>query len=141
MSATSISRRRFLALAGAGLAAGGSYTVLSNRMEAVRARMPGAAPARPLRIALATDLHAPHDFIDAARLAEEVRAVAPDLLLIVGDAVQRRGDEHHVARFAHLEARLGKFAALGNWEHRGGCNLGRLRAEYERAGARLLVTV
>jgi predicted MPP superfamily phosphohydrolase len=84
-------------------------------------------------------MHAPHDSFTLERLAREVAAFDPDLLLVVGDAVNRRGDEHLVQAYASLPARLGKFAALGNWEYQGGCDVARLRAEYESAGVRLLI--
>ncbi len=38
-----------------------------------------------------------------------------------------------------MDAPLGKFATLGNWEYQGLCNLTRLRQHYDRAGVRLLI--
>ena len=67
------------------------------------------------------------------------RAFDPHLVLVVGDAINRLGDERLVRAYDALPARLGKFAALGNWEYQGACDFGRLRAEYDRAGVRLLV--
>ena len=136
-----VSRRRFLAT-GAGLAAAaaGGSLIRSNQLEAVRTTVPGGPSAGPpLRVALATDMHAPHDTFEPATLAGALQAFAPDILLIAGDAINRRGEEHLVAAYASLSARYGKFASLGNWEYQGDCDFALLRAEYERAGVRLLV--
>jgi predicted MPP superfamily phosphohydrolase len=84
-------------------------------------------------------MHAPHDSFEAATLADIVADFDPDILLVAGDAVDRRGDEHLVSAYGALPARYGKFAALGNWEYQGACDVSRLRREYERAGVRLLV--
>lgn len=136
-----VSRRRFLAT-GAGLAAAavGGSLYRSNELEAVRTTLPGGPRAGPaLRVALATDMHAPHDTFEHDTLARALEEFSPDLLLIAGDAVNRRGDEALVAAYASLPARYGKFASLGNWEYQGDCDLALLRAEYDRAGVRLLV--
>ena len=84
-------------------------------------------------------MHGPHNWIDQDDLIAEAGGFRPDLICVVGDAVDRRGDEALVRRYADLVAPLGKFATLGNWEYQGECNLLRLRREYERAGVRLLV--
>lgn len=138
-----ISRRRFLAT-GAGLAAAaaGGELFRSNTLEGVRTNArgaPGVPAPPPIRVALATDMHAPRDTFGLDALARIVGDFDPDLLLVAGDAVNRRGDEGLVASYRSLPARFGKFAALGNWEYQGGCDMARLRAEYERAGVRLLV--
>ena len=136
-----LSRRRFLA-AGAGLAAAaaGGSLLRSNELEAVATSDPGRREGSPpLRVALATDMHAPRDSFEAETLARIVADFDPHLLLVAGDAINRRGDEQLVRAYAELPARLGKFAALGNWEYQGDCDVSRLRREYERAGVRLLV--
>ena len=84
-------------------------------------------------------MHGPHNWIGQDDLVQRVRAFDPHLICIVGDAVDARGDEPLVQRYADLHAPLGKFAALGNWEYQGECDLRRLRVEYERAGVQLLV--
>lgn len=139
--AMNLSRRRFLAT-GAGLAAAvaGGGLLRSNRLEAVRTNRPRrTSGSPPLRIALATDMHAPHDSFEADQLAGILADFDPDILLIAGDAINQRGDEHLVRAYEALPARFGKFAALGNWEYQGDCDMRRLRDEYERSGVRLLV--
>jgi hypothetical protein len=138
------SRRRFLraALVGAAASAGGGTVVLrSNRLESrlVPARDPRESGIEPLRVALLTDVHAPHDWFAFEDLVAATRAFDPHLVLVVGDAINRRGDERLVRAYETLPARIGKFAALGNWEYQGACDFRRLRAEFDRAGVRLLV--
>jgi uncharacterized protein len=134
-----LTRREFLATAG-GLAGLSLYGASSNTLDATRTIVAGDTQARQrLRVALLTDMHGPHNWVDQDELISETGGFQPDLVCIVGDAVDRRGDESLVRRYADLPARLGKFATLGNWEYQGECNLQRLRREYESAGVRLLV--
>jgi len=134
-----LSRREFLATA-AGVVGLSLYGASSNALDATRTTLrPAMAPAQPLRLALLTDMHGPHNWIDQDELIAEVGRFQPDVVCIVGDAVDQRGDEPLVARYAALPARLGKFATLGNWEYQGECDLPRLRREYERAGVRMMV--
>lgn len=141
----SISRRRFLALGGAGAlaVAGGGYAVESNALDVTHPASPASAatddPRPPLRIALVTDVHGRRNHVAMPDMARAVRAFDPHLLLVVGDAVNGRGEEPLVRAYGEFPARLAKLATLGNWEHVGNCDMARLRREYERAGTRLLV--
>jgi uncharacterized protein len=136
-----LSRRRFLgaAVLGAAGTVGALYSAGSNDLEVTRHANPLAAGAPPLRLALLTDMHSPHDYVEGKRLIAEVRRFKPDVIAIAGDAVDQHGHEHHVEFYGALDAPLGKFATLGNWEYQGLCNLAALRKYYERAGVRLLV--
>jgi len=136
---STLSRRQFLA-AGVGAGALAVYGASSNTLEVThRALSPLPTARRRIRVALLTDMHGPHNWIGHQDLVDRVNAFQPDLVCIVGDAVDERGDEPLVARYADLHARLGKFATFGNWEYQGECDLRRLRREYERADVRLLV--
>lgn len=135
----SVTRRGFLAAAGLGVA---GYGGLSNDTEAVHASLASREPAgarAPLRVVLVTDMHGPHNWVSQAHLVADVARFRPHLLCVVGDAVDMQGDEHLVARYGAIEASLGKFATLGNWEHEARCDIDLLRQQYERAGVRLLV--
>ncbi|MFL5577480.1 MAG: metallophosphoesterase [Gemmatimonadaceae bacterium] len=139
-----MTRRRFLARATAAATAavaGGAGLAGANRLEVRHSGAPSApgAPTGGVRVALLTDMHAPHDWFDFDELARAVADFEPDLLVVAGDAFNRRGDEGLVRAYERLDARAGKFAALGNWEYQSGCDLTRLAREYERAGVRLLV--
>ncbi len=134
-----LTRREFVATAG-GVALLSLYGASSNGLDSTRTTLPGATQrSQRLRVALLTDMHGPHNWIDQDELIAATGGFQPDLVCIAGDAVDRRGDEPLVHRYADLPARLGKFATLGNWEYQGECDLRRLRREYERAGVRLLV--
>lgn len=136
-----MSRRRFLAAAGVGVVGLSGYTVESNELDASRSTLPATHRDErpPLRVALATDMHGPNNYVAQAHLLRAVAAFQPHLLCVVGDAVDDRGDEPLVARYADIEAPLGKFAVLGNWEYEGNCDIDRLRRAYDRAGISLMV--
>lgn len=86
-----------------------------------------------------SDLHLPSCFVSAETVLEAQRAFKPHVALIVGDAIDKRGNEGLVDYFASLQAPAGKFAVLGNWEYWSHCSLRALEQAYERAGVRLLV--
>lgn len=141
-----LTRRSFIAGAGvAGLA--GAATIAGSRLwlagetrvELVHSAPPAGGAAPWLRVALITDLHAPHARVDVAALAEAVHGFDPHLVLIVGDSIDRRGATGEVRAFAPLAARHPTFATLGNHEYWSGCDIARLHREYERVGVRLLV--
>jgi uncharacterized protein len=136
-----LSRRRFLgaAVLGAAGVIGGVYSASSNDLEVTSHAHPLAPGAPPLRLALLTDMHSPHDYVEGKRLIAAVQQFKPDIIAIAGDAVDQRGHEHHVEFYGALHAPLGKFATLGNWEYQGLCNLAALEKYYERVGVRLLV--
>jgi uncharacterized protein len=83
--------------------------------------------ARPLRIALLSDIHLGNHAMDAGRLrgiVGRVNAARPDLILLAGDFVvghdpagaARRADGLE-APLSHLDAPLGVVAVLGNHDH------------------------
>jgi predicted MPP superfamily phosphohydrolase len=138
-----VTRREFLATA-TGVVGLSLYGVSSNALDAGRTSLAttdltGTNSVAPVRVALITDMHGPHNWIDTDHLTSRVQAFRPDLICIVGDAVDRRGDEPLVGAYAAMTAPLGKFATLGNWEYQGECDLRVLTREYERAGVRLMV--
>ena len=60
-------------------------------------------------------------------------------MFIGGDTIEEAGNKALVDDFAGIDAQIGKFAVLGNWEYEGGCDLELLRRRYALAGVRLLV--
>jgi uncharacterized protein len=133
-----LSRRHFLAAATVGIA-GTVYGAGSNDLQITHPTHPAPPGHPPLRVALLTDMHAPHDWVEGKHLVDAIRRFDPHIITIVGDAVDERGEEHHVAFYDALTAPLGKFATLGNWEYQGLCDLVRLRREYDKVGVRLLI--
>src|SRR5262249_34857677 len=134
-----LSRRRFLGAAALGTvgAVGAVYGASSNELEGATHARPMAPGAAPLRLAGLPDVPSPHDYVEGKRLIAAVRRFNPHLIAIAGDAVDQRGHEHHVDFYGALEAPLGKFATLGNWEYQGLCDLSALKRHYDRAGVRL----
>src|SRR5271170_1100987 len=128
-----LTRHQFLTATALGVV-GAAYTVGSNALDVVHRTHPAGPGHVPLRIALLTDMHAPHDWVTGQRLIAHIQTFAPHLIAIAGDAVDERGNEHLVAFYGALDAPLGKFATLGNWEYQGLCDLRRLAREYDRAG-------
>jgi hypothetical protein len=102
----------------------------------MRLVLPGAGPS--FRLALVTDVHAPQPFLDFGDVSARVNALAPDLVLIVGDAINRRGDEGLVEQFADLAAGHSKHSVAGNWENWGRVHRPTLAGHYARADAEWL---
>ncbi|HKG95033.1 MAG TPA: metallophosphoesterase [Gemmatimonadaceae bacterium] len=134
-----VTRRRFLAASAAGLAAAAGGALHANALEAVRTERPRRPGAPPLRIALLTDVHAPHNHVDEDDLVDRVRAFDPHLVLVGGDAINRRGQESHLALYGRLPARVGRYAVFGNHEWWGRCTRESLGRAYAANDVRLLV--
>jgi predicted MPP superfamily phosphohydrolase len=113
---------------------GGRYLRASNELDVSHTVVELGGQGPPLTIALLADLHAPQPGYDFGRLAAATNAQRPDLVLIAGDAINRRGDEGLVEEYSRLVARWGKHAAPGNWENWGRVHRGELAAHYARAG-------
>jgi uncharacterized protein len=122
----------FLALLAATLIAGGAFAVKAFWIEprslvitrADIAVAPWPAEARPLRVAVLTDIQPAGPHVTAERVAEvvaETNALEPDLVVLLGDYVSlMRLSTSHVppkataAVLAKLQAPLGVHAVLGN---------------------------
>lgn len=102
--------------------------------------------ARPLKIALLSDIHLGNNAMDAGRLrgiVGQVNAARPDLVLLAGDFVAGRDSAGAAQRAAGLEAPLsqlnaplGVVAVLGNHDH--WTSPEAVRAALVRAGITLL---
>jgi uncharacterized protein len=74
------------------------------------------------------------------QLAQRINEMAPDLVLITGDAVDQAGNLPLLTEFLQLlNPQMPKAAILGNWEYWGKVNLTQLRQVYEAQGTQLLV--
>ncbi|MEM6941891.1 MAG: metallophosphoesterase [Pseudomonadota bacterium] len=158
-------RRRFLQTFGlSALFAGmlGSYAAAIEplyRLNTTRYRLRPAGWPRglDLRIAVIADLHACRPWMDEARIAQVVtrtNALAPDLVLLLGDFVSglkapfvrtQMPAEIWAEALAKLQAPLGRYAVLGNhdwWDDAAGQWLGRgptpAQAALERVGIPVL---
>ena len=140
-----LSRRQLIKgslLLGGGLMAGGlGYSLRSNFLEVTHHLLADVLPkGGQLKIAVLSDFHAPRCFVSPDALAEQVNKADCDALFIVGDTIDRSGNERLVIElFRNLNVRGPKLAVLGNWEYWGGIDLVALSKAYEAVGVRLLV--
>jgi predicted MPP superfamily phosphohydrolase len=125
-------RRAFLFTLTAG-AAGGYSRYLEPRwleLNHVRCSLPGFAPAKPVRIAHLSDLHAcpnvPNELIEEA--VQLVTRARPDFICVTGDFVSWRGGFErawYIRTLSRLAAAAPTYATLGNhdggvWSHKNG---------------------
>ena len=132
-----ISRRRFLQTLGLSFASAASLGTYAFGIEPMRLTVSRAAftplrwtPGLKLRVALVTDIHVCNPWMSLNRVAgivERTNALAPDLILLLGDysvgmARFKTSDVHSrdwAPVLGRLRAPLGTYAVLGNhdwWE-------------------------
>jgi len=105
-------------------------------------RLPVTGLSEPLEILHLTDVHLAGQAPWVDRLRGALQTLRPpDLLVITGDLVTRGWTPAAVDRFlgALPEARLGRFAILGNWEHWSGATGDGWRHLLAQHGVELLV--
>ncbi len=135
-------RRRLLKwAAGGGLAlASGALGVEGNCLHVERLQVDRFGFRRRLRLGLLADLHAPRFSFDLDRLKAAINAEGCDLVVSVGDLIEEASSVGLVeGLLSGLEAPLGRFAVLGNWEHWGRVDLRALALAHARAGFELLI--
>ncbi len=95
----------------------------------------------PLRLLQLSDLHLRrHLRVRHRRLAETVRRLRPDLILLTGDAVDRRGVALPLDQLLQLlPAEVPKAAILGNHDYKSGVGTEGFRRLYARHNGLLLV--
>jgi hypothetical protein len=116
-----------------------SYGYKSSFVELSREELVLPQLKKRLKIVAISDLHAPSLYGSFENLAELINQESPDIFILAGDTVDRRGSESWVSVFRKVKARLAKLTVLGNWEYRGKLDLVQLKKEYEKAGFSLLV--
>lgn len=142
-----ISRRDWLiaatgAAAGAALAGLGAdaFVIEPHALRITRHELGSPAAGRPVRIVQLTDLHLQRVGAYQQHVAEAVTALAPDLLVITGDSIDKR---HHLPLLdgflALLDTTAPRLAILGNWEYSARVDLRALAATYARHDCQLLV--
>jgi hypothetical protein len=144
-TATTISRRRFLA--GGGVALGGLLLgdalyrePRALQVEEVSLALAKVPPGRELRIVHLSDLHIRTFHGYYKKVAEAVAALSPEIILLTGDYLERSRNIRGVQRFLKLlKAPGGIFAVQGNWEYWARVEGENLRRHFSRAGATLLI--
>jgi predicted MPP superfamily phosphohydrolase len=140
-----ISRRTFL-LGGAASVGGAVLTdafLLEPRLfqvEEINLTVAKVAPGRELRIAHLSDMHI-RTFNDYFReVAAAANALAPDLILLTGDYLERSRNIRGVLSFLELlQAPNGVFAVQGNWEYWARVEGENLRRHFAGAEVSLLI--
>jgi predicted MPP superfamily phosphohydrolase len=92
-----------------------------------------------IRVAQLSDLHLQNIGRTEENTLEAVREIAPDVILLTGDVVDRPDTLPVLDVYlAKLDAPV-KLAVLGNWEYWGSVDQAELRKIYARHGVRLLI--
>ncbi|WP_432822686.1 metallophosphoesterase [Trichloromonas sp.] len=144
-NAGKMSRRRFLAagtLGLGGLVAGDALLREPHAFKIEEIALPVAKipPGRELRLVHISDLHirAFHDYYQ--RVADAVNALAPEIILITGDFLEKDRNLADVRRFLELlQASKGIYAVQGNWEYWARLEGENMRRHLARAGVTLLI--
>lgn len=115
-------------------------TLVTPRRLLTSAHVFGSAAGPSLRIAVVTDLHIRGMGAVHRQLLERLHEWPADLIVIVGDSVDR------FRALPHLDTLLGelprgprKYAVMGNWEYNCGAGRDVMARTYDRHGVELLV--
>jgi len=131
--------KKIFAVIGVSLSAGTAYAYQSSKIEVTRSTVPLPNLHHRVRVVALSDIHAPGCKFSFSELVRLINHESPDIFVLGGDTVDKRGHEDLVATFNHVDARLAKLAVLGNWEYYSKLDLKKLEKEYEKAGIPLLV--
>ena len=116
--------------------------ITPRRLAATDHEVGTAAPADAPRLSLLqiSDLHLKQVGSLEERLLEQVHARTPDVIVLTGDIVDRRGSLWQLDLFLRQLPHAGRrFAIPGNWEHWAGIPLESLERLYATHGVELLV--
>lgn len=137
-----ITRRRFLSLGGVGLTTVALADTLWYEPQAFEVRelkLPSPAAGR-VRMVQISDLHLSAYDAYFEKVASQVNALEPDLIVLTGDYLEEERNIRGVLEFLRqLEAPQGIFAVQGNWEYWSRLEGENLRRHFAGAGVRLLI--
>lgn len=138
-----LSRRRFLALGAATLAAAGlgdMVLIEPRRLRIETLAIPTRQGGGPVRIVQLSDLHLSEFDGYFRTVAEQVANLSPDLIVLTGDYLEQERNIRGVTAFLRrLKAPHGVFAVQGNWEYWSRLEGENLRRHFSAAGVRLLI--
>jgi len=138
-----LTRRRFLTMGAAGLAAAGLADILWLEPHGVRIErltLATGQPGRPVRVVQVSDLHLGDTGSYFLKIADLVAAQQPDLIVLTGDYLEEERNIRGVLDFLRrLRAPQGIFAVQGNWEYWSRLEGENLRRHFHNAGVRLLI--
>lgn len=99
----------------------------------------GSICPEPLCIVQLSDLHLRGIGAEHEEIAEDIRRLSPDLLVITGDMINEAHEIHFLKEFiALLPECPGMFAIPGNWEYWSLAGIETIRATCDKAGLRFL---
>jgi predicted MPP superfamily phosphohydrolase len=93
----------------------------------------------PLRFIAVSDLHLPNVYAPPGKLVDMINDLNSDILALVGDTIDQRGNEKLAEIFKNIDSKIGKFAVLGNWEYQGGINAVEMRKVFSKSGIQFLL--
>lgn len=138
-----LSRRRFLALAGTVLTGAGLADILWIEPRGVRVEnlvQPTGQSGRTVRLVQISDLHLDEYNGYFSKVAELVTGLNPDLIVLTGDYLEEERNIRAVLDFLHLlKAPHGVYAVQGNWEYWSRLEGENLRRHFLGAGVHLLI--
>ena len=111
--------KSLLVTGGAALLGGTAYAYQSSIIGISRQLIVLPNLIQRLRIVVASDLHMPSFYAPAKELVKLINSESPDIFILAGDTIDKRGNECFVEIFKAVKARFAKLATLGNWEHLG----------------------
>ena len=92
-----------------------------------------------IRVVQLSDLHIQRVGKRELEVANQVRALEPDLIVLSGDVIDKADRLPELHTFLAALDEIPTVTVLGNWEYWSGVDLGALREEYQHHGVRLLV--
>ena len=138
-------RIRWALLLGVVCLAGYAWLIEPAWVDVVEHEVNTPQGGSPVRVVQLSDLHLRGVGRTEQRVLVELTALAPDVVLLTGDMVDRADSlpllEDFLARLrsSAVLRDIPLIAAYGNWEYWGGVDLAALQALYRRHGVQLLV--
>ena len=111
-----------------------------HRIEVTHHRLREGSTTQGLRLVQLTDLHLERMGADQERWVEIVKSIAPDLVVISGDAIEESGQLPALTTLIKALAPIPTYMTPGNWEHWSGVDFQALKRHIEvRDSARFLL--
>lgn len=108
-----------------------AYAYRSTNLEVTNEQIAIPGLRKTVRIAAVSDVHLRCSSASSHRLVTRINESKPDIFVLAGDRIDRKGNEALGITFENVEANHGKLAVLGNWEYQGNINFSHLQRDYE----------